>query len=146
MKYIVIAVLAITLFSCTKQASENLRPEKMSALELKTKYFIVLPGLDYTDSPVARGGKKASAQAVVVWLDDLTLSGSVECTVSEFAQWGGIQKFLAEPLSNDGAISYCNFYIPPSPMACPTTASGVYRGWTSDFDYNVHISNLVTIP
>jgi len=140
---IVIAVLAITLFSCTKQASDNLRTETMTALELKNRYGITLPGLVYSE--VTRGGKKASAQTVVVWLNDLVLSGSVECTVSENAQWGAIQKFLSEPLSMDGAVSYCNFYMPEE-MNCPTTSSGVYRGWTIDFDYNVHISNLVTIP
>lgn len=131
-------------FSCTKQAEQKSAPQTMSALELKARFGISLPGLDYSDNSVARG-KKASAQTVVVWFDDLILSGSVICTVSPNAQWGAIQKFLAEPLSNDGATVLCNFYLPVSEMNCPTTAPGVYRGWTSDFDYNVHISNLITI-
>lgn len=143
MKNLIIFAL-IVLASCTKQA-EQPTAQTMSALELKARYQITLPGLDYTDNTAARG-KKASAQTVVVWFDDLVLSGSVTCTVSPNAQWGAIQKFLAQPLSNDGAVSYCNFYLPVSEMNCPTTASGVYRGWTSDFDYNVHISNLITIP
>lgn len=145
---IIIAVILITVFGCTKQANKP----TMNAEELKAKYGIVLPGLQYAGDEIAvsanRGAKKnASNQTVVVWLNDLVLSGSVSCTVSPDAQWGAIQKFLAEPLSNDGATVLCNFsYVMPSNMNCPTTAPGVYRGWTSDFDYNVHISNLITIP
>ena len=144
---IIAALIAITLFSCTK---EN---KSMSAEELKAKYNIVLPELQYEGEEIAvspnRGGKKkASEQVVVVWENDLILSGGVTCTVSPNAEWGGIQRFNSIPLNVDGATSPCNYYWPSNPttMNCPVTASGVYRGFTSDHDYNIHISNLVTIP
>lgn len=144
---LVTALIAITLFSCTKQSRLN-SGTSMTAEALRAKYFIELPNVDYGNG-VARNNKpKANAVVVVVWSTDLVLSGSVTCTVSPGAEWGAIQKFLAEPLSNDGAVSYCNFnwsYTSPSPMDCPTSTPGVYRGWTSDHDYNIHISNLITI-
>ena len=156
-KLIVFAVLAITLFSCDKQASNKLASEEMNAEELKAKYGIVIPEFEYDGEPAtlrnnnqSRGKKKASEQILVVWFNDLVISGSVTCTVSPNAEWGGIQRYLAEPLSIDGAVSHCNFYWyeneTPQPMNCPTSTAGVYRGWTSDHDYNIHISNNLTIP
>ena len=147
-KTIVCVILAITLFSCTKQASNRLASEEITIADLKTKYKIDLIAEWERYSVLSRSNrpKPKAEQVVSVWLEDLVLSGSVECTVSSNAQWGGIQKFLAVPLSMDGAISYCNFYFTiPAPMICQTTASGVYRGWTSDIDYTVHTSNLITI-
>lgn len=148
---LIFALLLVTslILSCKKNAN-NYTLEKITALELKIKYGIEIPGIDYNESSVARGKKKASTVIVSV-IQDLIISGSVTCTVSPNAEWGGIQKFLALPLSNDGAISYCNFNwsntAAPSVMDCPTTISGIYRGWTSDkITYDVHLSNTITIP
>lgn len=143
----VIALIAITLFGCNKQASDvsQLAPEKMNGIEFKAKYGFELPFLDY-GSGVARSNKPKANAVTLSVTEDLVISGSVECTTSPNAEWGGIQKFLALPLSNDGAVSYCNFNwsgapVPTGPMVCPTTTPGVYRGWTSDEGtYNVHLS------
>ena len=145
MKYLIIAVLAITLFSCTKEARN---PETIASL--KTKYGIDLIGeWEKKFGGTARPSKpKPKAEQVVTIAEDLVLSGSVTCTVSPDAEWGGIQKFLAIPLNVDGAVSYCNFYwwSTATPMNCPTTQAGVYRGWTSDHNYDVHLSNVIQIP
>src|SRR6187455_1796195 len=108
MKKLIIALIAITLFSCTK---EN---KSMNAEELRAKYGIVLPELQYEGEEIAvspnRGGKKkASEQVVFVWLNDLVLSGSVNCTVSPNAEWGGIQLMGSE------ITSPCNYYWPSNP-------------------------------
>jgi hypothetical protein len=139
---IAIALIAITLSGCKKTNSTT----KMNGIEFTNKYKFQLPFLDYGNGSAKSNKPKANAVTLSV-TEDLTLSGSITCTVSDNAQWGGIQKFLAIPLDIVGAISYCNFYDPiPNPMNCPTTASGVYRGWTSDNNYDVHLSNTVTIP
>lgn len=142
---ITVFVVAALLISCEK-ASKNPLAKKMNGIEFTSNYKFELPFLDYGNG--ASRSNKPKANAVVLSVtEDLILSGSVECTTSADAQWGGIQKFLALPLDNAGAVSYCNYYDPvPSPMVCPTSTSGVYRGWTSGFNYDVHLSNTVTIP
>jgi hypothetical protein len=152
---LLVFAMAIMMASCTKQANNKFAPEKMNGVEFTAKYKFELPYLDYSNNLAGRGSKpKANAVQLSV-TEDLEITGSISCTTSADAEWGGIQKFLAEPLSNDGAVSYCNFnwsYIPAaSLMDCPTTISGVYRGWTSDKadtngDRNVHLSATKTIP
>lgn len=139
----------LILASCSKTKVPV--SEKMNGIEFTAKYKLELPYLDYSNGTARVAGKKAKASEVTFTVtEDLILSGSVSCATSPNAEWGGIQKFLALPLSNDGAVSYCNFnwsYTIPAPsMNCPTSTSGVYRGWTSDHDYSVHLSNLVIIP
>lgn len=148
---IMIAYAAVVIFTaCTKKVKETSAPQAMTIAELKAKYKIdlVAEWEKQFSNGVARSGKpKPKAEQVITVSEDLVLSGSVSCTVSPDAEWGGIQKFLAIPLSVDGAVSYCNFYwwSAPTEMNCPTTSSGVYRGWTSDHDYNVHLSNVVSL-
>jgi len=129
----------------------------MTGSEFTAKYSIQLPFLDYsTEEATAKpgggngNGKQKASIVTLSVTNDLVISGSVSCTTSSNAEWGGIQKFLALPLSNDSAISYCNFNwsgtTAPSAMNCPTTTSGVYRGWTSDkATYEVHLSNTLQI-
>lgn len=153
---ILVIALMIGMISCTKQASVKLASEEMTYAKLKAreKVDVIAAENEYNNTVVGRGKpiKVHNAQDnVVVWFEDLVLSGSVSCTTSPDAEWGAIQKFLALPLSIDGAVSYCNFNwsytTPPPSMDCATTASGVYRGWTSDkVTYDVHISNTLTIP
>jgi len=152
---ILLMIVGQLFIGCKKQASKQPAKEEMTVAQLKIKYGIDLIGIyDYQFGSAAirssgRGRPKADA-VVVVWFNDLLISGSVSCTTSPDAEWGGIQKFLAEPLSNDGAVSYCNFNwsytTPPASMDCPTTTSGVYRGWTSDkVTYDIHISGNLAI-
>lgn len=87
-------------------------------------------------------------------LSDLVLTinsdGTVTTTVSAEAQWSGIQKFL-DPTSNDGAISVGNWNYNSFPGVSHTETtqlqgSGYYRGWSSDFDYDIHLSEFVFVP
>jgi hypothetical protein len=86
---LIFALLLVTslILSCKKNAN-NYTLEKITALELKIKYGIEIPGIDYNESSVARGKKKASTVIVSV-IQDLIISGSVTCTVSPNAEWGG---------------------------------------------------------
>ena len=75
-KSLLIFFLVLILASCDKKISKEINAE-----ELKSKYSIVLPDLEYNGDEIAtsnKGGakKKASAQLVVVWFDDLTLTES----------------------------------------------------------------------
>ena len=138
-KIYLIVALFIGMISCNKPSVKT-----MNAEELKASHGIVLPDLFYEgdeeSTSINRAGqKKEKANAVLVEVvEDLEITGSVECSVSENAQWGAIQKFLALPLSVEGATVLCNFYWSrtgtdfPTPMVCPTSEPGVYRGWTGD--------------
>jgi|SRR5688572_14088993 len=147
----ILAILFVFMFaSCDKKEKKQINAE-----ELKAKYGIVLPELEYEGDEIAtsnKGGakKKANAVLVVVWFTDLSLTNSggiLTSTLSENAQWAGVQKFL-DTTSTVGASSVCNWYYIDAPEIsepCQSTGSGNYRSWTSDFDYNIHISNWVTL-
>jgi len=103
----------------------------------------------------ANNGKKKALAAPSFFTDlALTLSSdgnTLTCTISPDAQWAGIQKYV-DPTSNDGALAIWeaqrNYSTPPGSgqtTNCPTQGSGHYRGWTSDFNYDIHYSNWVVI-
>jgi len=150
-------LLIVALASCNpKTTKTEIKKEVMTASELKAQKGIELPFLDYTEGeePTAKpgggNGKSKAHNVTLTVFEDLVMSGSVSCTTSPNAEWGGIQKFLALPLSNDGAVSFCNFNwsntTAPASMDCPTSTPGVYRGWTSDkITYDVHLSIPLTI-
>lgn len=83
----------------------------------------------------------------------LTLSAdgkTLTTTISPNAQWSGIQKFV-DPNSNDGASSIGNWYYASPPGTGKTESvavagTGYYRGWSSDVNYTVHLSNVVFVP
>ena len=123
MKYIIIAVLAITLFGCTKEAKQGNKSE------------------------VSRSKKEVTLAETTDLT--LTLSGSTfTTTISPNAEWGGVQKFVTMS-TNDGATSECNWnwsgVQAPASKTCNSSGPGFYRSWTSDHDYNVHLSNVIQI-
>lgn len=126
MKKLLIALIAITLFSCTKQASHKPTEETKKG----------------------RGHNQQSEALSIT--SDLVLTESnrvLTLTISPNAQWAGVQKFTSMT-TNDGAVSVCNWYYTTAPTlaTCTVSGSGFYRGWTSDFNYDVHLSNWITIP
>ena len=145
----ILAILFVFMFaSCDK------KEQKINAEELKAKYGIVLPELEYDGDEIAtsnKGGAKKKANTVlVVVVNDLTISesgGVITTTISPNAQWAGVQDFVDTTI-NEGAISVCNwYYATPTggTKTCQTDGSGNFRSWTSDFDYNIHISNWITL-
>src|SRR5687767_4063190 len=104
----VIAVIAITLFSCTKQAEQQSAPETMNGIEFKTKYKFELPFLDYGyDVASYRGPRRPKAEdvALTVFDGDLVLSkvaGSLyHSTISVNAEWAAFQN-LTDTVSITG--------------------------------------------
>src|SRR5688572_8710015 len=134
MKYLIL-LFAVAIISCNKPK------EELTAEELKTKYGIVIPDLEYEGEEIPtsqRGGKKkANSVVVVVWFNDLTLTesgGIFTTTISPNAQWAGVQKYI-DPTTSDGAVSVCNWnYSVPTggTKTCQSTGPGHYRSWTSD--------------
>ena len=122
MKYLIIALIAITLFSCTKEMKSSEREAKVSKHEA----------------------------AVVVASDlTLTLTGTTfTTTISPNAEWGGVQKFVTMS-SNNGATSECNWnwtgVQAPASKTCSSSGPGFYRSWTTDKNYDVHLSNVIQI-
>jgi uncharacterized lipoprotein NlpE involved in copper resistance len=161
----VFAVIAITLFGCDKQASNQLAKEEMTATELKEKHGIVLPFVDYgvtTSSAIdlSKGGEtsrskkpKANAVVLVVWFNDLTLTesgGVLTTTLSPNAEWAGVQKWITVDTTNN-AVSLCNWNwsnsTAPATITCNGAVTGFqYRSWTSDkVTYDVHVSPFLPL-
>jgi len=123
MKKLLIALIAITLFSCTKESKQS------------------------NHSTVARGKKSELIQETTDLT--LTLSGSTfTTTISPNAEWGGVQKFVTMS-TNTGAVSVCNWnwsgVQAPASKTCSSSGAGFYRSWTSDKNYDVHLSNVIQI-
>jgi hypothetical protein len=121
MKKLLIALIAITLFSCTKEAKQSTEITKSK------KSQAVLEASDLT----------------------LTLSGDTfTTTISADAEWGGLQRFVSMT-TNDSAVSLCNWnwtgVQAPSSKTCSSSGSGFYRSWTSDKNYDIHLSNVIQI-
>lgn len=97
-----------------------------------------------------KGPKAAPATLTDLFLT--VVDGRVTSTVSPEAQWAGIQKFVSMS-TNDGAIGVWEaerFYQTApgegTTTSCADQGTGYYRGWSSDFDYDIHLSNVVFIP
>lgn len=122
MKKLIIALITITLFSCTKEMKSSEREAKVSKHEA----------------------------AVVIASDlTLTLAGTTfTTTISPNAEWGGVQKFVTMS-TNTGATSECNWnwsgVQAPSFNTCSSSGAGFYRSWTTDKNYDVHLSNVIQI-
>lgn len=151
----VIALIAITLFGCNKQASNKLAT--MDGFEFTAKYKIRLPYLDYGDEPAvgrSNGNSKAKPKADEVALTvtvDLALShvaGTLyHSTTSVNAEWAAFQNLT-------DTVAYCpqnwSNVAAPSGMDCNVVVSGItLRTFTSDKGtsgtaYDIHLSNPVT--
>ena len=123
MKKLIIALIAITLFSCTKEVKQSGQQDR---------------------------GKPAKETVLSVGDLSLTLSGTTfTTTISPNAEWGGVQKFVTMS-TNDGATSECNWnwsgVQAPSSKTCSSSGAGFYRSWSSDkVTYDVHLSNVIQI-
>jgi len=124
MKKLYIALIAITLFSCTKEAKQSNKSES----------------------------KSKKAEVALVETTDLTLTfdgSTFTTTISPGAEWGGLQKFVTMS-TNDGAVSVCNWnwsnVQAPAFKTCSSSGPGFYRSWTTDkVTYDVHLSNVIQI-
>lgn len=150
---IALFILTASFFGCNK-CTVSPNKEEMTVEQLKTKLGIDLIGMwDQQFGTARTNGKKPKADAVVVvWFNDLVLTeptdNNFSSTVSENAQWFGYQVFV-NMTTNDGAYSTCNHYYAsqaesPDNEPCTITGTGFVRTFTSDFDYNIHISNVIS--
>ena len=99
-------------------------------------------------NPLARGEKKVKQGATLTTISDLSLSGnltSVHLTLSPNAEWVDINNGI------DAAAWDCSHWYSPSEQApnsidCnPSPITGTARGFTSDRDYTVHLSNSINL-
>lgn len=135
---------------------------KITAQELKNKYAIVLPDLQYEgdEEPVSKPGEKTtrkkSAESVLVTVSvDLNaeiVGENLVGDVSPNAYHAGGQKFIDTTI-NDGAKGLwgCNrsYSSPPGAgvtTTCPTEGTGYYRVYSADFvTYDIHLSYFKTV-
>jgi len=105
----------------------------------------------------ARGAKKPKPNAQLTVIEDLVLTqisgDEFTSTTSDNAHWFSYQVFVpgATPDPNEGAYATCNHYYStvggaPDNENCTITTSGNVRTFTSDFNYVVHLSNVVFKP
>lgn len=101
--------------------------------------------------PMTRGGKKVKPNSQLTVVQDLILTqltaNDFSSTLSENAQWFSYQVFV-DMTTNDGAYAIGNHYYDtmgsaPENEPCTITTSGFVRTFTSDFDYTIHLSNVI---
>lgn len=154
------AVIAITLFGCTKHyipTSVKMNYEQLSKEIGSVMAFKVFDryGLTEADPSILARGRKVKDNAQVNVTSDIHLtvsdSGDIVYITSPNAEWGGCTKFLSQT-SNDVALGiwdcdrWFNGGTPPSVSCHDGSVSGYnLRAFTSDFDYNVHLSEWITV-
>lgn len=163
MKKLIFIIVLASLIGCNPKEDKptsKVEKKEMSYQQLAKEIggenaFNVFDSSGRTESdPVARGGRRVKPGAViVVWLNDIVLSGSsseLTYTTSPDAYIGGVTRFVTMS-SNDGAMGIwsCNrrwdFVTPDPSVTCSDPGgSGFYRAFTADkVTYNVHISNVI---
>lgn len=158
--FALILIVTATLLTLCNKESKGL---KMNAEDLKTKYAIIFPDLQYesdepaTVMPGSTGNKKAKASAVSVTVFENALPIAISgTTISSEApvntQWFGGQKFI-DTTTNTGAVGIwgCGrlFNAPNNeakPVFCQTEGPAFYRVFASDFQYNVRLSKFEIHP
>lgn len=154
---IVISISAIATM-CKKDYSI-----KITAQELKDKYAIVFPDLQYegdeepttptNGKPAAKKRSAATVEVEVVYdLSAEIVGGNLIGSVSPDAYTAGGQKFV-DTTTVDGATGLwaCGkyYYTPPgagTTTSCPTEGTGYYRVYSADFvTYKVHLSYFKTV-
>ena len=146
MKYIIIAVLAITLFGCTKEAKEK----SMTVAELKAGYGIdLIAAWDVQFAGVvARGStpkiKRPVKTDVVNLIDGSIQFDGTTFTTSDNPKFAGVN-------NQTTVVSICNYFFSEGGTAqtltCNnSTGSGQIMAWNTDWDDNVYRSELVNIP
>lgn len=101
----------------------------------------------------AKAAKTRGPKATPATASDLTLTLSddglvVTTTISPEAQWAGIQKASDANGADLASVGNWSFSQPPGAGATksvPVTGPGYYRGWSSDFDYDIHVSAFVQV-
>lgn len=153
--FLIIALIAATVLTLCKRKSG---PEKLNGEEVKAKYGIVFPDLEYegdeppTIAPGARGvAKKGKAAAFTfeVYPNSLPIELTGETIASSApanTEWFGGQKFI-DTTTNDSAKGLwgCGRYYStpptsPQPVICQTEGTGFYRFFASDFQKNIRLS------
>jgi len=148
------------IFSCKSKESktETHKVEKMSYEQLakeigNTNALLAFDKAGLTESdPVARG-KRAKPGTELSVVSDLILkqlsANDFTSSTSSDAQWFSYQVFVpgASPDPNAGAYATCNHYYTagsaPASEPCTITGGGNIRTFTSDFDYTIHLSNVI---
>jgi len=100
---------------------------------------------------MAKAKKPMTAAPVTSTDITLVLTGdTLSANLSPETHWAGIQKFVSMS-SNDGAIAIFdaqrNYDIAEDgkSTSCKIEGAGFYRAWSSDFDYDIHLSNVIEI-
>jgi len=168
-KIIFLFVITSVFFSCnpkeTKPGTTPVSEKKMSYEQLSKEIgdanalaaFDKAGLTEATSDPSGRAAKKPKPNAQLTVVEDLVLTqisgNDFSSTTSDNAQWFSYQVFVpgASPDPNAGAYAICNHFYnsagdAPDTEPCTISGSGNVRTFTSDFNYTVHLSNVVFKP
>ena len=160
----IVALLVVTalIFSCNPKGKGDPKPQskRMSYEQLSKEIgdanaLIAFDKAGLTEaSSDARVAKKPKPNTQLTVVEDLVLTqvsgNDFSSTTSDNAQWFSYQVFVPGA-GNDGAYAICNHFYnspgdAPDSEPCTITTSGNVRTFTSDFNYVIHLSNVVFKP
>ena len=102
---------------------------------------------------MAKGKKPMTAAPVTSTDITLVLAGdTLSANLSTETEWAGIQKDGDPVITADTAkaVWEANRHYDDSGSgkftSCKTEGAGYYRAWSADFDYDIHLSNIIQIP
>ena len=101
---------------------------------------------------MAKGKKPMTAAPVTSSDITLVLTGdTLSASLSPETEWAGIQKDGDPVITADTAVGVweANRHYDDSAAgkstSCKIDGPGYYRAWSSDFDYDIHLSNVIQV-
>ena len=91
---------------------------------------------------------KKPMTAVPVTTTDITLvlnGDTLSANLSPETEWAGIHRLDPQ----EGFIESQRHFTDVHDLkvtSCQTHGSGSYQAWSSDFDYDIHLSNVIIVP
>jgi len=98
---------------------------------------------------MAKAKKPMTAAPVTSTDITLVLTGdTLSANLSPETEWAGIHR-IADGAGPEGFIeaqrNYTDVHDGKS-TSCQTHGTGSYQAWSADFDYDIHLSNVIQIP
>lgn len=154
-------IMTALVFSCNpKEKKPTVQTKRMTYEQLAKEIgdanaLVAFDKAGLTEAPSdARGAKRPKPGTQLTVVEDLVLTqvsgNDFSSTTSENAQWFSYQVFVPGA-GNEGAYAICNHYYnspgaAPDTEPCTITGGGNVRTFTSDFNYVIHLSNVVFKP
>lgn len=159
LKQVFAAVLSVLILaSCTKQASKELAPRNETKVEQSVKVFAVQMTEDQLAFEIGKPAaskifeakygalvKRAKNATVTVFTSALNFDGVNLTGFIAPIKWIGVQNLTAVPITSLCNNYFAGIYGVGYTYTCSDSSPGIHRGWCTDMDDNVYLSDGVTI-